>query len=349
MKHEAIAAGASTAIGSLPHHNIDAALEYAFGFDVPFLPQIPIRNAWEYSIPQGLEGLPGIRVEADGATFLDKTVWVGRAKAFEEMLSHAFDLADQPSAFEAFEPSAATASTWQPFLWELQERGKRVAKVQLVGPLTAQWSLRSTEGQRLDQHPDISRQIFRLILARSLGMVRRLKSLDVKPVLFLDEPALFALTPESPGHLVGLQQQKLLIQSIQKEGAAVGIHCCSNTRWDAVLGTGIDFLSFDVRLSLGSLVTAKEPLERFLAEGGRLALGIIPTSPDQDFGSLKASELVEVTSRVLSHSLGALGSRAFAEALWTPACGLALHTPNDAQVVFSLLAAVQTAARISST
>jgi hypothetical protein len=52
----------TTGIGSLPHHNIDAALSFSFKTGIPFLPQIPIRNPWEYMIAQALENLPGLQV-----------------------------------------------------------------------------------------------------------------------------------------------------------------------------------------------------------------------------------------------------------------------------------------------
>ena len=60
----------TTAIGSLPHHNADAALEYSFRHGIPFLPQMPVRNPWEYMIPQALEGLPGLEVSREGASYL---------------------------------------------------------------------------------------------------------------------------------------------------------------------------------------------------------------------------------------------------------------------------------------
>lgn len=329
--------GKTTGIGSLPHHNIDAALEYAFSFDIPFLPQIPIRNPWEYSVPQALDGLPGIRVESDGSAHVDMTVWEGRAKIFNEKLAHAFDRADDKDAFEAFEPSPATSSSWQPFLWELQERGTPVAKVQIVGPLTAQWSLRSLEGGRLDEHPEICAQIFRLILARGLAMSRRLKSVGVETIFFLDEPALFVLTPENPRHLVGLQELKLVISTLKKEGVAVGIHCCSNTQWRNVLDLGIDFLSLDTGLSLGSLLLEQEALAKFVEGGGRLSLGLIPTSEPGKVSRNDAERLYLGVAQALEHGLGFTGVAAFKDALYTPACGLALHTPDDAQNIFATL------------
>lgn len=333
MKAETVQGGQTTGIGSLPHHNIDAALEYAFRYDIPFLPQIPLRNPWEFSVPQGLDGLPGIRVEKDGSALLDTSVWVGRAKAFDEKLQHAFELAADSSAFEAFEPSAATSSSWQPFLWELQERETRVAKIQTVGPLTAQWTLRSTENASLDRMPssgDISGQVFRLVLARALGMSRRLKSLGVTPLLFLDEPALFVLNPQNPVHLLGLQQLKLLVQTLQKESVTVGIHCCSNTQWDVVAGLGIDVLSFDVRLSLESVLSNAEWVKNYVAGGGRFGFGTVPTSEgDVEQGR----SLKRAVSRQLKECVPSISEQVFTEALWTPACGLALNSPSDAEMI----------------
>jgi hypothetical protein len=327
-----IPSGLTTGIGSLPHHNIDAALAFSFRFKIPFLPQIPIRNPWEYSIPQGLEGLPGLRIEPDGSPYLDYGVWLGRSKAFEERLGLAFGASLGKASFEGFEPSSATSSSWQPFLWELSERATQVAKVQIVGPLTAQWSLRTTEGKRLDNDLEVSHQVFRLILARAIGMCRRLLSIGVKPLLFLDEPALFVLSNQSPSHQVALRELALVVSALQKEGASVGLHCCSNTEWASVMELGLDFLSIDSTLSLASVLAEEAAVAAFLDRGGRFAMGVVPTSVPNGIESLDLNALREVLA------LGTHDSRVFGKALWTPACGLALHTPKDADTVFALLA-----------
>lgn len=333
MKSDLIPSGLTTGIGSLPHHNIDAALALSFRFQIPFLPQIPIRNPWEYSIPQGLEGLPGLRIESDGSPSLDFSVWEGRSKAFEDRLSFAFEGSAGKASFEGFEPSAATSSSWQPFLWELSERATQVAKVQVVGPLTAQWSLRTTEGKRLDNDLGVSHQVFRLILARAIGMCRRLLSIGVKPLLFLDEPALFVLSNQSPAHQVALKELALVVRALQKEGAAVGLHCCSNTQWASILGLGLDFLSIDSALSLKSVLAEKEAVSAFVSRGGRFALGVIPTSTP---GGIEGLDVPSLKEALLSEAKSEMSM--LRTALWTPACGLALHTPKDADLVFALLA-----------
>ena len=64
--------------------------------------------------------------------------------------------------------------------------------------------------------------------------------------------------------MVYLQELRLLAAALHQAGALTALHCCSNTAWEAVLCLGFDYLSLDVRLSLGSLLRAKKELQRCL-------------------------------------------------------------------------------------
>lgn len=339
-RHGTNLGGSTTMIGSLPHHNIDAALAYAFQVDIPFLPQIPMRNPWEFMIAQALEGLPGLTVEKDGAVTLNLDVWVGRARAFNDRLLNAFSaMAARTDAFESFEPTAATSSSWQPFLWELVERGHKTAKIQIAGPLTAQWALRLSDGSNVLKHNDLATQIYRLVLARALAMTRRLQQSGIQPILYLDEPGLYGVTTTDPHHLLALQELKFLASALRKEGVVVGLHCCSNTDWNAVLGLNLDVLSIDTHLSLEHLLAqASAGLERFLNEGGRLSLGVVPTTHDGGRPSAEAffADLLESFAKHWG-AKQELVRKTIREAFYTPACGLALHSTTDAEAVLAAL------------
>lgn len=331
----------TTAIGSLPHHNTDAALNFSFKLGIPFLPQIPIRNPWEYMIAQALEGMPGLQMEKDATAYLNIDVWAGRSHAFNEKLLDAYASAAKPGAFEAFEPSSAASSCWQPFLWELEERKAKVAKIQLAGPMTSQWALRLNDGSSVDRSPEIAAQIYRLVLARAFAMTRRLQAGGIQPLLYLDEPGLYGLSQENPRHVMGLQELKLMVQALRKEGVWVGLHCCSNTDWTRILSLGLDILSIDTGLSLDLLLDSGEALEKFLTNGGRLSLGVIPT--DQSLlgsGRLDVKdfflELVDTFGKHWKDKQG-LVKKCLKEAIYTPACGLALHTTTDAETVLATL------------
>lgn len=335
----------TTAIGSLPHHNIDAALEYSFRLGIPFLPQIPIRNPWEYMIPQALEGLPGMQIEQDGSAQVSLPIWEKRSREFDAILDEAVRA---EGLLTAFEPSTSVSSLWQPFLWELSERGTPLAKIQIAGPLTTQWSLKvrtdASTTMAAERIPELSAQVYKLTLVRSLAMIRRLKANGVQPLIFIDEPALYGLTLQNPKHLVGMQELKLLLQTLRKEAALVGLHCCSNTDWSQMLTLPLDVLSLDVALSLENLLThSASQLETFVAAGGRLALGIVPTARSMILHSLRAHDLIEQTRNAFERTgTYRLADSILARALYTPACGLAYHTVVDAEVSLALLQDVAT-------
>jgi hypothetical protein len=317
----------TTGIGSLPHHNVDAALDCAFRTGIPFLPQIPIRNPWEFMIAQALEGLPGLQADSNGTARLNVDIWLSRASDFGVRLDSA--LARAPGVLiPEFEPNPSTSSCWQPFVWELAERGAKKAKIQIAGPITAQGALLLSDPDARDQHPELERQIFRLVLARALAMSRRLLANGIQPLLFIDEPGLYGLTPAQPRHMVALQELKLVIQALRKEGVQVGLHCCSNTAWEAILKLPLDYLSIDAGLSLESVLSHPSEFESFL-KTGRLALGVVPAEsprlPFQGMGSTLSSFPAEKTRQILE------------AALYTPACGLALHSVEDAEATLATL------------
>lgn len=323
----------TTGIGSLPHHNIDTALAYAFKFEIPFLPQIPIRNPWEFMVASALEGLPGLQVEKEGLAFINTDVWEGRSKSFNERLLQAFAHSADPYAFESFEPSNATSSSWQPFLWELGEKKSKVAKVQICGPITAQWALRLSNGKNIEHYPELGAQIFRLVLARAIAMGRRLLKQKVEPIIFLDEPGLYGLSSENPKHLLSLTELSLVISALKKEGITVGLHCCSNSNWDKILPLGFDYLSIDTNLSLQSVLSSQKALKEYLKIGGRLSFGVIPTDLTKDTEkSLKDLER-NFTETLKKLDDTKLLDKLTHECLLTPACGMALLSPETTESV----------------
>ena len=78
------------------------------------------------------------------------------------------------------------------------------------------------------------------MLARSLALVRRLREAGTKPVIFLDEPGLYAFDRRDPQHLVSVQELRVMVLALRREGAVVGVHCCGNTEWAPLLALGWD-------------------------------------------------------------------------------------------------------------
>ena len=322
---------ATTCIGSLPHTQGELGLQLALQLDVPFLPELPAANPGEFMMASALEGLPGLDFDANGMCTVDRRVWEAGAQAFGSRLDAALASGDVSS----FEPTASARWAWRPFLWEVQNRKLALAKAQLAGPATVRWGTQLSTGGAVVEDAEVDRQVFRLLMARSLAMVKALRAAGTTPLFYLDEPGLYALDTRDAQHLLMLAELRLLVVALQREGALVGLHCCGNTRWEALLGLGLDLLSFDVRLSLDAVLDVPGPLEAFLEGGGALSLGIVPTDLGED-GNVE--ELVLAAETSLESVLGAAKARAVLDrAVLTPACGLALRTVIDAERIVEQL------------
>jgi hypothetical protein len=320
---------AATGIGSLPHTQLELAIQQAFSLDIPYLPQLSSRDPGERLVPMALDGLPGLEWDAEGRCTVQLKEWRREAKAFEKRLDRAL----QKGELAPFEPQATSCRAWKPFLWELRERSVRLAKAQLGGPVTCVWAVRTDDGRRALDESELGGQIYRLVLARALAMARAISAADAAPILFFDEPGLVSLEPRHPQHLLRLQELRLAVLALSKENARPGLHCCGNTKWSALLGLGLSYLSIDARLSLDSVLEESRAFDSFLVEGGRLALGIVPT----DVGS-SAEQAVEIARGVLaSLQRSEPGEKVLGQCLVTPACGLALRSVADTERVFSEL------------
>ncbi|MBJ6765346.1 hypothetical protein JGU66_31695 [Myxococcaceae bacterium JPH2] len=323
---------ATTGIGSLPHTQVELGLQAALALDIPFLPQLPVGHPSELMIPAALEGLPGLRFDDEGLCTVDLPAWEAGREAFEARL----DAALAAGALESYEPSPDACRAWRPFLWEVEHRKLAFAKAQLAGPFTVRSVARASTGTPTLDVPGLDAAMFRLVMARALAMVKALRRTNTTPLFFLDEPGLYALDRTNPRHLLALQELRILVVALQREGALVGLHCCGNTDWAALLDVQPDLLSLDVRLSLDAMVEEQAALERFLAAGATLSLGIVPTDLASSYA---VPELVDSVEASLKAALprGHAFSQVLSTVLLTPACGLAMRSVGDAERILSEL------------
>ncbi len=179
------------------------------------------------------------------------------------------------------------------------------AKAQLAGPVTV-----SRFGQRgLADH----------LAQKAVAITRALAEAKVTPILFLDEPGL-GLGEET------LDDLEHVRRAASDAGAIVGVHCCGQTRWSELLAMDFEIISLDARLSLDALLEDRRAWLSFLARGGTLCLGIIPTNPGAKYDVAELCDSVEVSLRATTPNF----ERVLDRILLSPACGLGLHTREEA-------------------
>jgi hypothetical protein len=99
-------------------------------------------------------------------------------------------------------------------------------------------------------------------------------------IIFIDEPALAGF---GSSELISISKEEILaclrevVDAIHTDGGLAGIHVCANTDWSLVLESGADIVNFDAYAYFDRFILYGDPIREFLAAGGMLAWGIVPT------------------------------------------------------------------------
>jgi methionine synthase II (cobalamin-independent) len=293
-----------TGVGSLPHTDPEGAIEFVRRTtDVPYLPQLPVRNAQESMLVQWGDGIA--HAGQDGTALL-----------------HGAEAGDRHEAF-----SGAAAM--------LQSFDGPILKTQATGPVTLAAALR-TGGVRERGLIDLVAEELGKRISTHLGWIRSETAVE-NIVLVLDEPALAALGADH-SELPELARQALerMIDSIDAE---VGLHCCGDTDWGGLAEIGFDWLSWDVGALGEGFLRGVDRLAASLGDGTRLMWGIVPTTtgPLPEPHVLLGRYGTAVANLVVAGApLESLKARAW----FTPACGLAGLSVGDAEVVAQVLSDV---------
>lgn len=299
MREVLLPIGLSSAMGSLPHTDVDEAVAFALDRQprLPAAPSLPRMAAVEGMIPQAAWGIAGVLVLPDGSLLVDEA-------AVDPDMPLRSGLDDEPfTGMRAF----------------LDAIGGRVApyKLQLTGPVTLGLALHAV-GVSADRAFAVAA---RAVSARVADLLRRARAAapGATPLVFLDEPGLTAaLEPDFP---LGVDDTLDLVSAALatvEDGAIAGLHCCGRADWPALLQAGPQMLSLPVDAGATDHPGA---FADYLERGGWIAWGAVPT--DRPLG-----ETAEILWRRLLAEWEALAEagcdprRLIEQAVITPACGL---------------------------
>jgi len=323
---------ATTGIGSLPYLESVLALNRAFAVDIPYFPTLPRLDVREGMVFQALEGFPGVFWKNDGGLHFEFSAWRRGRKGLSDRLLKAF----HRNHYRDFFP-AGTGRLWDLFAERASRHAGAWVKTQWLGPCTAVRALQGLEQAPQAEAMELVAQVSEWIFVRALAMCGELLRHGKKVLFFWDEPGLSGPS----GLLQDLAVEHLRERSVELKnyGAKVGIHSCGAWDFASYLKWPLDYLSFDLALSGMELLAQAEALRSFRERGGRLCLGIVPTSPPSDWNP--AQELAKWRSRFAA-ALGEAEAQALlGEAILSPACGLGTKSEEETERVFALLATVK--------
>ncbi len=329
-------------IGSLPVADHYEALDLVLAAtpEIPLWVQLPVFRE-EGMVPQFMPGMPGL-VKAEDRWRVDSG-----SDAFEPALTAFYEDYLQAAEDEAillksrFALASDVARGFHVFMERVagDTAPLRAVKGQVTGPVTFGLGLKDQQDRPVFYDLNARDAAVKLLALKAAWQVARLKTLGVPVIVFVDEPALAGY---GSSELISISGEEItaslgeVFEAIHKAGGLAGIHVCANTDWGLLLSTALDVVNFDAYGYADRFLLYAEQVSAFLARGGLIAWGIIPTGPadvieKESLESLVArwQELIAAAERA-----GLDAEILRRQSLITPSCGTgSLSVPHARKVL----------------
>lgn len=267
----------ATGVGSVPFKDSKSSCRIIFdNFKaIPFWPQLPKRSFLENMYAQYSQRLPGLVLDEKNNTVHIDTSKV--AQEIEEVYAKYVD-----GDLEYFKISESHAQGFYEFLEFLNNPAKEIkfVKGQVTGPISFGLFLTDQNKRSVIYDKDLFEMLTKVLSMKARWQIKRLKEKFKNIIIFIDEPYLVSIGSSFVNINMEEAFKRLdeLIDSIKKEGALVGIHCCGNTDWGVLLKRGIDILNFDAYNFMKEFSLYIADIKNFLKSSGTIGWGIVPSS-----------------------------------------------------------------------
>lgn len=302
----------TTAMGIMPHRDIERALEVALSLDIPFWPQLPKVSYFEDMYVQALEHFPGAKIDIENQKIL-----FDLSHFYEELPAY-FEKADNPQTFQL---TKEFSPVYHQFLEKDLSRYSAI-RGQMISPISLGLKVVDQDQKSIIYHDEVREVLFDFIRKKVNQQYQELKGKNPNAFVWVDDPGLgFIFTAFSGYNEV--QAKSDLDRFLEGMEGLRGLHLCAKPDWDFLLKSKLDILSFD-SFNCGVMIVNYPSLIDFLAKGGVISWGIVPTYTElleqETIGSLK--ERLETFWRDLSKK-GVDWERLLRQSLLAPAtCNL---------------------------
>jgi hypothetical protein len=274
----------ATTLGSLPHTDVITGTQLMFAStpEIPSWVQFPKRDFHENMMVQFTEGMPAL-VQGDERVYLDTStpVYVDQLTEFYEDYLGVIEASDA-TALEQFRLSEQYAPGFHEFIARLPilPAPPLMLKGQVTGPFTLGTNLLDQEGRCSYYDEQLHDVVVKAVAMKALWQLTSLSLFELPMMIFLDEPALLGYGSQT---FITISREDVVqdinevVAVIHGQGALAGVHCEANTDWSLLMDTGLDILSFDAYDHMDSIALYPAELGLFLARGGILAWGVVPT------------------------------------------------------------------------
>jgi len=256
----------TTAMGIMPHRDIDKALELVLGLDIPFWPQLPNVSLYEDMYIQTSEHFPGIAID------FEKGRLVFKSARFEEELNDYFTEMENPEIYALTKEYSMVFSRF--LSRDLQ--GYEAIRGQITGPVSFGFKVLDENLKPIIYNEEVRPILFDFIQKKVNVQYQELKGKNQNAFVWVDEPGLGYVFSGLSGYN-DQQAKKDYYDFVQGLEGPKGLHLCADVNLPYLLELGIEILSFDA-FQIGFM--PKEyawSVAEFIKKGGIISWGIVPT------------------------------------------------------------------------
>jgi len=329
MKKKFAANGMPAFIGSLPvlDHSEALALSFEFSPFIPWWVQLP-RLKEEGMIAQFADGLPGLSWK-DNTPFVDAGTdhFNDDLVRFYEDYLEATEGKKDPSDSQ-FALSPVSSKGFFLFLERIQslKPTPTAVKGQVTGPITFCMGVKDQTERAIFHDHQLRDAAVKLLGRKAAWQTKKLSKTGVPVIIFLDEPALAGF---GSSEYIGISKEETVgaleevIDAVHDAGGIAGVHVCANTDWSIILESNADIVNFDAWSYFDRFILYADQIKTFMASGGILAWGIVPTLRPEDIETQTAASLAanwkEKAGQI--EKLGFDRAAILSASLITPSCG----------------------------
>lgn len=327
----------TTAMGILPHTEVEAALELALSLDIPFWPQLPRFSFYEDMYVQISEHFPGIIVDEENLRLA-----FSLEKFYEELPRYA-ELSADPDFFRLSSRYALTLNSFcrQDLSGYVYVRG------QSIGPISFGHKILDETLRPIIYHDEVREFLFDFIANKCNAQYRQLREVHPAPFVWLDEPGLEIIFGSFSGY-TSERAARDYREFLTRLAGPKGVHLCGNPDWTFLLSSvELDIISLDA-FSLGRIFTRYvDEIRRFLDRGDIICWGIVPTL-SEEFMRVAEEELVRLLEEMWQYLAGqALDMQQIARQAWlAPARCCLINSDGHATVERAFAVLKRLAARL---
>ncbi|MHB1420167.1 MAG: uroporphyrinogen decarboxylase/cobalamine-independent methonine synthase family protein [Bacillota bacterium] len=260
----------TTAMGILPHTDIEQALKLALSLDIPFWPQLPRVSFYEDMYVQASEGFPGVSLDMQEKRIIfDMEAFYQDLELFVEHLDN----------LQYYRISEKYSPVYHRFL-EQDLSSFKTIHGQCIGPVSFGLSVVDASKTPVIYKDEVRQLLYQFLAKKIEAQYADLSQKAPQAFVWIDDPGLELVFMAFTGY--PSEKAKVdMLDFMKNLPGPKGVHLCGNPDWSFLLNLDLDILSLDA-LRWGHIFTRyTEEVVAFIQRGGIISWGIVPTLTEE--------------------------------------------------------------------